>query len=333
MNKRRQYNFELIEVLAFLYKWKTQLLVITVLAAVVSYLASGPWFITPKFKSSATFYPGTTNSISAALFFKLREKARDPLMFGEVEETEQFMQLLESGDLKARIINKFNLIEHYHIDPSNPNKNYLVGVQYDKNIKIKRTDFNSIEVSVLDEDPVMSATLANEVMMMADTVKTEIRRRVALQAHDVIAKEYHNKIVMIDSLKNVMKAMGEKGVYALPEQSIRLGELGKGAGDSQRKALGEYSGEYTLVYQMLRYEAENLSDLRMRYEQSKVDAVGEMSNIFIVGYAYPPDQKATPVRSVIVLLSVLSAFILGCIAIVLLEKYREYQAQPAADTE
>jgi hypothetical protein len=175
----------------------------------------------------------------------------------------------------------------------------------------------------------MSAALANGVMYMVDTIKTEIRRRVALQAHDVIAKEYYNKIAMIDSLKNVMKEMGAKGVYALPEQSIRLGEMGKGPGESQRKAMGEYSGDFTLIYQMLRYEAENLADLRMRYEQSKVDARGEMSNIFIVGHAYPPDQKATPVRSVIVMLSVLSAFVMGCIAIVLLEKYKEYKSEKA----
>jgi capsular polysaccharide biosynthesis protein len=327
MKKRTQYNFEFIEVLAFLYKWKKQLLFICIGAAVLSYLASGPWFIKPKFRSAATFYPGTVNSISSALFFKLREKARDPLMFGEVEETEQFMQLLESGDLKARVIQKFDLINHYHIDAGNANKNYLVDIQYNKNIKVKRTDFNSIEVSVLDEDPKMSADIANGVMMMADTIKTEIKTRVALQAHSIIAKEYENKVMMIDSLKNVMKVMGEKGVYALPEQSIRLSESAGGPAGNQRKILGEYSGEYTLVYQMLRYEAENLSELRMRLEQSMVDARGELSNIFIVGKAYAPDQKATPVRSIIVLLSVFSAFVMGCIVIVMLEKYKEYQKE------
>jgi capsular polysaccharide biosynthesis protein len=325
MNKRTQYNFEIIEVLAFLFKWKKQLFLICTLAAVLSYLASGPWFIKPKFQSSATFYPGTVNSISSALFFKSREKARDPLMFGEVEETEQFMQLLESGDLKARIIQKFDLINHYRIGADNPNKNYLVDLQYNKNIKVKRTDFNSIEVSVLDENPQKSADIANAVMMMADTIKTEIKRRVANQAHDIIATEYANKLAFVDSLKTVMKDMGSKGVYALPEQSIRLSEASGGPSSNQRKALGEYSGEYTLTYQMLRYEAENLSELRMRLEQSKVDARGELSNIFIVGYAYPPDQKATPVRSVIVLLSVFSAFIMGCIAIVMLEKYKTYK--------
>ncbi|MES2778624.1 MAG: hypothetical protein V4651_01885 [Bacteroidota bacterium] len=323
--KRSQYNFEFIEVLTFLYKWKKQLFIICITAAVLSYLASGPWLITPKFRSAATFYPGTVNSISSALFFKLREKARDPLMFGEIEETEQFMQLLESGDLKARIINKFKLIEHYHIDPNNANKNYLVDIQYNKNIKVKRTDFNSIEISVLDESPQMSADIANGVMMMSDTIKTEIKRRVALQAHEIIAKEYENKVAMIDSLKQVMKDMGEKGVYALPEQSIRLSEASGGPSNAQRKTLGEYSGEYTLVYQMLRYEAENLSELRMRLEQSKVDARGEMSNIFIVGSAYAPDQKATPVRSIIVLLSVLSAFVMACIAIVVSEKLKEHK--------
>jgi hypothetical protein len=316
MKKRTQYNFELIEVLAFLFKWKKQLLIICFAAAALSYLASGPWLIKPKFRSAATFYPGTVNSISSALFFKLREKARDPLMFGEVEETEQFMQLLESGDLKARIIQKFDLVNHYHIDPTNANKNYLVDIQYNKNIKVKRTDFNSIEVSVLDENPEVSAAIANGVMMMADTIKTEIKRRVALQAQAIIEQEYNNKVTMIDSLKQVMKNMGEKGVYAVPEQSIRLSEASGGPSSNQRKVLGEYSGEYTLVYQMLRYEAENLSELRMRLEQSKVDARGELSNIFIVGFAYAPDQKATPVRS---------AFVMGCITIVMLEKYKEYK--------
>jgi capsular polysaccharide biosynthesis protein len=325
MKKRTQYNFEFIEVIAFLNKWKKHLFLICASAAVLSYLASGPWFIKPKFRAAATFYPGTVNSISSALFFKLREKARDPLMFGEVEETEQFMQLLESGDLKARIIQKFDLMNHYHIDPSNANKNYLVDIQYNKNIKVKRTDFNSIEVSVLDEVPQMSADIANGVMMMADTIKTEIKRRVALQAHNIIEKEYINKVIMIDSLKNVMKEMGEKGVYAVPEHSIRLSELSGGPSSNQRKVLGEYSGEYTLVYQMLRYEAENLSELRMRLEQSTVDARGELSNIFIVGQAYTPDQKATPVRSIIVLLSVLSAFVMSCIVIVMLERYKDYQ--------
>jgi capsular polysaccharide biosynthesis protein len=330
MNKRNQYNFELIEVLAFLYKWKKQLLFICLTAGLLAYVASGSWFIKPKFRSSATFYPSTVNSISAALFFKLREKARDPLMFGEVEETEQFMQVLESGDLKARIIQKFNLIDHYHIDANNPNKNYLVDITYAKNITVKRTDFNSIEVSVLDENPQMSADIANGVMMMADTIKTEIKRRVALQAHRIIAQEYESKISMIDSLKQLMRTMGEKGVYAVPEQSIRLSESSGGPSSEQRKSLGEYSGEYTLIHQMLRYEAENLSELRMRLEQSKVDARGEMSNIFIIGNAYAPDQKATPIRSIIVLLSVLSAFIMGCITIVFLEKYKQYKSNTAA---
>jgi capsular polysaccharide biosynthesis protein len=331
MNKRTEYNFELIEVVAFLNKWKKQLLIVCAAAAIISYLASGPWFITPKYRTSATFYPGTVNSISSALFFKLREKARDPLMFGEVEETEQFMQVLESGDLRARIIQKFDLMNHYHIDANNPNKNYLIDIQYNKNIKIKRTDFNSIEISVLDANPQKSADIANGIMMMADTIKTEIKRRVALQAHYIIAKEYEEKVRMIDSLKKVMQAMGEQGVYAVPEQSIRLSEASGGPTAAQRKVLGQYSGEYTLVYQMLRYEAENLSELRMRLEQSKVDVRGEMSNIFVVGYAYPPDQKATPVRSIIVVLSVLSAFVMACVIIVYLEKYKQYkQANPSA---
>lgn len=323
MNKHKQYNFEILEVLAFIFKWKKQLLVICALAAVLSYLASGPVFIKPKYRSAATFYPGTVNSVSAALFFKMREKARDPLTFGEIEETEQFMQLLESADLKNRIIQKYNLIEHYHISADNPRKNFLVDVMYNKNVKITRTDYNSIEVSVLDEDPQMSADLANAVMMMADTIKTEIKRRLARQAHEIIAGEFYRKMAFVDSLKNVMKDIGLKGVYTLPEQAMRLSEVSRGAATT--KTFEELSSEYTFVHQMLHYEVENLTDIRQRFEQSKIDVSGELSNIFVIGYAYKPDQKATPIRSMIVLLSVFSAFILGCISIVMMEKYKNYK--------
>ena len=327
MNKKRtSYSFEFVDTLRFLIKWKKQLSIIVIVAVAASVVGSGTWFITPKYKATAVFYPGTVSSISSALFFKSRERAKEALAFGEQEETEQYLQILESADLQWRIINKYNLINHYKISQDRKDKYDQVSRTYAKNVSIKRTDYNSISITVMDEDPKTSAELANAIMGMVDTIKHEIVGRVAKQAHDVVAKAYFEKLNYIDSLKNAMKLLGEKGVYNAPEQAKGLAEVAvvsRGGSEKEKQALAEYSGEFTVLDELLQNESEMLADLRMRYEQTKIDMAGGLSNVFVVGYAYPPENKAYPVRSIIVVMSALSAFVFGCILIVFIERYKE----------
>lgn len=331
MNKKRNsYSFEFVDTIRFLLKWKKHLAAIVVIAVIAAIIGSSPLFIKPKYRSVATFYPSTVNSISSALFFKSRERAMDALSFGEQEETEQYLQLLESSDLQWRIINKFNLIDHYRISQDRKDKYDAVIRQFVKNIKIKRTDYNSIEVAVMDEDPKYAADLANGIMGMVDTIKHEIQGRVAAQAHEIVSKAYFSKLAYIDSLKAAMHLLGSKGVYNAPEQAKGLAEVGvagKGGYEREKQALAENSGEFTVLDELLQNESEHLSDLRLRYEQTKIDMKGELSGIFVVGYAYPPEQKAYPVRSVILVVSAISAFVFGCILIILIEKYKEIKEQ------
>jgi uncharacterized protein involved in exopolysaccharide biosynthesis len=63
----------------------------------------------------------------------------------------------------------------------------------------------------------------------------------------------------------------------------------------------------------------------LKYEQAKVDMDARLSNIFVIGYAYPPESKAYPIRSVIIVISSLVAFIMGCVVLVSLEKYSQFK--------
>src|SRR5690606_16645775 len=86
--------------------------------------------------------------------------------------------------------------------------------------------------------------------------------------------------------------------------------------EKEKHKLGTYGGEATLLNFMIELEAENLTLLHTKYEQARIDAEGRLSNIFVVNYASPSDDKAYPVRSLIVVISTLSAFVFGCFAIV-----------------
>src|SRR5210317_655069 len=102
----------------FLYFWRKPLITITLLAIAASILFSSPWFITPKYKSTVILFPVATNSISKALISQQSGIKEDVLGFGEEEQAEQMLQILNSNLIRDRIVSQFNLLEHYGIDES-----------------------------------------------------------------------------------------------------------------------------------------------------------------------------------------------------------------------
>jgi len=323
--KKNQYRFDFLEVFTFFYKWRKHLLIVSIIAAIVSTIISSPIFITPQYKSTALFFPGTTNSIASSLFYTIKQKAMDPLKFGDEEVDEQYMQILESGELKSNVINHFNLMSHYKIDTSGDKYTALFR-KYEENIKARKTNYNSIEISVYDYEPKMAANIANYILLMVDTVKKQIQAPVAKQIFSIVEEQYKNKVAYIDSMKSRMRTLGVrgvylgiKGVYGSPQSKIASEQTGK-------NSINENGAEYVALEEELNFEVEQLSNLKLKYDQAKVDLDAKMSNIFVINYASPSEGKAYPIRSIIVLLSVLSTFVLACFLIIFIEKFKNFKA-------
>jgi hypothetical protein len=113
------YNFDLTDVILFLVKNIKKLAIMCTAAAILTYIFTMPSILQPLYGAKASFYPGTTNSVSSQLFYSIKEKAKDPLAFADLEVTEQYLQLLNSDALKGRIIKQYGLYSHYGIDRSN----------------------------------------------------------------------------------------------------------------------------------------------------------------------------------------------------------------------
>ncbi|MFN4971784.1 MAG: Wzz/FepE/Etk N-terminal domain-containing protein [Bacteroidota bacterium] len=323
--KQPAYNFDLTDiVLFFIRNWKA-LAVVSGLAAVAAVIFTMPFFIKPLYESKASFYPGNTNSVSVALFYSIRDKVRDPLQFAELEVTEQYLQLLNSDELKGRIIKKYNLLEHYGLNPESKGAYQSLARQYNDKIKVSRTDFNSIDIIVRDHDPEKAAELANGIMYMVDGMKKEMQGRVAKQALTIIERAYTDKINLIDSLKQRMKELGAEGVYDLANQAKGISEvLGKGQNnqftEKEKQKLATYGGEVLLLNEMIQQEAENITFLRTKYEQAKLDVEADLSNLFIINYAGPSYDKVYPKRSIMLVISVLSAFAAACVFLLAMQQ-------------
>ena len=159
------------------------LLLITTI--VVSSLTS-VFLIESKFQSSVIIYPTTTNSVSQALLIEHNPYRKDVLEFGEEEEAEQLLQVLNSDEMRDSIISRFNLYNHYEVNQDNEFHKTQVSAIYDNSVNIKKTKFNSIEIMVLDVDPVMASNIANEYLTLMDVVIRRIRKKRAQQALTIL---------------------------------------------------------------------------------------------------------------------------------------------------
>jgi tyrosine-protein kinase Etk/Wzc len=325
--KKHGYNFDLTEIILFFIRnWKP-LAAITMSSAVIAVIFSSPFFITPLYESKASFYAGTTNSVSSQLFYSIKDRSKDPLQFADLEVTEQFLQLLNSDEMKNRVIKTFDLMKHYQIDPESKARYQKLHKMYTDRISIRRTNFNSVEIKVRDHDADKAAEVANGIMYLLDGMKKDMQNRVAKQIFVIVEKTYFDKIQRIDSIKTRLKELGQEGVYDLSNQAKGISEIaGKGQTnqytEKEKQKLGAYGGEVALLTHMLEFEAENLTFLRTKYDQAKLDIEADMSNLFIIDSAGASWDKVYPKRSIILVVSAIAGFVLGCVILLGLQELK-----------
>ena len=142
------------DVVNFFWRWRKVIFVVCLIAGLLSVLITSPLITKPKYKATHVFYPTTNNSISNALLTELNQRQKDPLEFGEEEEAEKALQVLQSGELLSRLVRNFNLLKHYGIDPkTETHPQTALEYKIEENIHFSRTRYLSIKIEVLDEDP------------------------------------------------------------------------------------------------------------------------------------------------------------------------------------
>src|SRR4051794_25981718 len=99
--KARESSYiESTSLLGTAVRWRRPLLIVTLSAIVVSFIFSGPKFITPLYRSSVVLFPTATNSISKALLDGNNSERQDILAFGQEEQVEQMIQMLNSDQIR-----------------------------------------------------------------------------------------------------------------------------------------------------------------------------------------------------------------------------------------
>lgn len=324
----------LIDVVNFFWKWRKTLMIVCGIAIVAAAIFSSPIFVKPKYKAVHIFYPTTNNSISNALLTDLNQRQKDPLEFGEEEEAEKALQILQSSQLTSRLVRNFNLLAHYGIDPKKEKyPQSALQSKIEENISFNRTRYLSIRIEVLDRDPQMAANIANGIAALYDTIKTEIQKQVADPALAIVERALKQKQEKIQGIRDEMRKLGEQGVTNYEEQSRAIAEEIYKAQSAnrlekakelleQQKALVANGGMFISLNELLKLEEEKESDLMAQLEKRQVDVKESLSHKFTVSGASKPEMKAWPVRWLIVMVTLLFTFLATSIALLILEIIR-----------
>lgn len=195
--------------LSFLLRWKYAYAISLILATIVSVILSGPKFVTPKYKSVTVLYPSATNSVSKAIMYE----SIDPLSIGHEMDADRLIQLLYSNQIRDSIISEFDLTSHYNINPESPMRNNLLQSQYAENVKINRTQYMSVEISVLDKDPVKAAAIANRISDLVDYYKLKMVIKNAEKTSDILRFQCETKKDLVSKLNDSLMLLRSLGAY------------------------------------------------------------------------------------------------------------------------
>ena len=330
-NNSKEFKFSSVDLIVFAWEKRIPLIIISGVAAVAAIIIS--LTMTNLFKSQVVLFPAPNTSVSKYLLSDQYAGRTGLLSFGEEEQTEQMLQVLQSDQIKNRIIQKYDLMNHYEIDSGFRYKYTLLDKKYKKYIKFKRTKFMSIIIEVMDRDPQTAANIANDISNLVDSTMNRIQRDRAVIAFQLVEEEYidaANHIKLLEDSLNVLRSMG---IYEYEKQSeVITSGYADAVNKNNRQAmkifedqlllLGKYGGAYMSVRDFIIYEKENFAELKQKYAEAKVETEQILPQKFVVDSAVPAERKSYPKRSVIVIQSTFSAFILGYILLLIISVIR-----------
>lgn len=335
MEENSRYQFNSNDLLFKVFKYRKTIGITVGIAVVVSTVVS--FVITPKYRATAVLFPAPATSISKSLI-GLNQNNTDRSIFGEDQEVEQLLQVLNSDELKTRITKKYRLIEHYELDSTSKQLKYELNKKFKKNISFGRTQYMAIEISVLDTDPEKASAMANDIAFMIDSVMNRMEKERAVKAYDIVKAQYEIRSQELDLICDSMREIMQHGVYNIAAQSGSLYRVygqallkgnSKATAEIEKKldVLAKYGSQYISLENWIENQSQQLSLLSTKLKEAQVDAEQTLTHFYIVDKAYTPDKKAFPQRSLIILISALSTLVFAVVMIFVMEAIKDFNAR------
>ncbi len=197
----------LLDVIALLYKWKKHILGASFIAAV---LTAGASLLMPNYYEAHTLFYAANPDLAAPT--PIGNTTNKTYVFGNDNDLDRLFSISKSQAVKEHLTAKFNLYEHYGIDPNGELAQHKLGLKLAKLYNTTKTKHDAIDLSVEDLEPELSAAMANEARMKIDElaqqlIKESQRKQIATLESSVKSSEGKYNL-LIDSLNRIRNKYG-----------------------------------------------------------------------------------------------------------------------------
>jgi hypothetical protein len=291
-------KFDSLNIIKTIFKNKKVFVLVVISAAVLSYGAS--FLIKEKFKSNSVVYP-------VNLF---RNSEESP--------SEQLLQYFLSEDVKLKIAKDFNLFSRYGVDTlSTKGGKALFDFMYMENVLISPTIYESIDITIKDEDPAFAQKLNAALVLNTNQLIKESKRKIVNQylentkkVIDIQSKELDSLSTSILKIKTEYNILDEKDQAKYLSKQLSTGSSLNESAQLTVKGIKEKGTELKVLDGRVKSTLKSYTQIKIKNDAYLLDVSGDMDFYVYVSKPNLQDKKCTPIRWVIVMISSLSAFLM-----------------------
>lgn len=281
-------------------KWKT-FFVIMLFAGALAFAAS--FLIKEKYKSIAVLYP-------INLFQNSEESS-----------SEQLLQYFLSEDVKYKLAKDFDLFKRYGVDTMNTKGGKaLFNFMFQENITVSPTIYESIEITVKDEDPRFAQKLNKALIFNTNELIRETKRGIVRQylnntrrVIDIQSRELDSISDAIQKIKTEYNIIDAKDQAKYLSKQISTGSALNENGQQQAKGLREKGTILKILDGRIKSTLKSYTEIKIKNDTYLLDASGDIDFYTYVSKPDLQDKKCSPVRWIIVVVSAISAFIMALV--------------------
>jgi hypothetical protein len=291
-------KFDSLNIIKTIFKNKKVFVLVVIGAAVLSYGAS--FLIKEKFKSNSVVYP-------VNLF---RNSEESP--------SEQLLQYFLSEDVKLKLAKEFNLFSRYGVDTlSTKGGKALFDFMFMENVQISPTIYESIDITIKDEDPAFAQKLNAALVLNTNQLIKESKRNIVNQYLANTKKVIDIQSKELDSLsRSILKIKTDYNILDEKDQSKYLSkQLSTGSSLNENaqltvKGIKEKGTELKVLDGRIKSTLKSYTQIKIKNDAYLLDVSGDMDFYVFVSKPNLQDKKCTPIRWIIVMISSLSAFLM-----------------------
>lgn len=289
----------MFELVGIIMKWIKPILGVCLLAGIIA-AAIGMQKV-DEYSSKSVIIPASANLLERANLFNKEGAERPMYLFGGRHDLDRLITLSMSNDMTNHLIEEFDLMNHYGINPDASDAHPLLEKRLAGQLEIQKNSRTALEIKVFDAEPEKAAEIANSIASKLDELNKSMIMEKQREMARVLQKNISEKRTFIEKLTDSLNTM----VNNNPADTIKHGVLRK----------------------IVKAELEDYNNAKSTSFQFDAVVNQDISSIYVVQKAVPSYKKARPNRTFQVLGSVLFTFFIMSLLSVFLEKFKSFRLE------